>query len=66
MSNENNQLSLDQLEAVSGGAVPPAIHTVNVTCGNCEDRGPHRMDSGWSAICRKCGETINLKAMGGE
>lgn len=59
---DNTELDMEQLEQVSGGRQCSSARTVEAVCGHCGDNGPHPMDSGWTAICRKCGKPINLKA----
>ena len=62
MSSENRNLRPDQLEEVTGGRKNTSVHTVEAICEHCGAKGPHKMNSGWTAICRKCGKSINLKA----
>lgn len=60
-SAEMAKLSDDDLAAVAGGTSDETCYSEAI-CEHCGAKGPHRMDSGWTAICRKCGKKINLKA----
>ena len=62
--NENKdmmELDVSELDKVTGGA-SDAGQYAEAVCEHCGATGKHRMDSGWTAICRVCGKTINLKA----
>ena len=64
MNFDSQELELEQLESVSGGVLAASSKYVEATCEHCGAKGKHLMNTGWSAICRSCGKTINLKAQG--
>ena len=57
----NEKLNMEEMEQVNGG-VANTQQMVEAVCEHCGAKGLHRMDSARTAVCSKCGKSINLIA----